>query len=62
VRAICDYILETHGRFPAHCEAIHAPGIWLQVHHVEREYYDRFFRNGLTDAHRSHDRDWHAGR
>ncbi|MGZ8310799.1 MAG: hypothetical protein ACXWUR_01935 [Allosphingosinicella sp.] len=59
VRAICDYIFETHGRFPAHCEAIHAPGIWLQVHHVEKEYYERFFRNGMTDLHRAHDDDWH---
>ncbi len=27
--------LQTHGRFPAHCEAIHVPGIWIQMHHVE---------------------------
>jgi hypothetical protein len=58
-RDICTYIHETHGRFPAHVEAIHVPGVWLQVHHVEEPYYDRFFRNGLTEAHRSHDRTWH---
>ena len=58
-RAICNYIYETHGRFPAHCEAIHAPGIWIQVHHVEDDYYDRFFRNGLRDVHRAHDARWH---
>ena len=29
-RDICNYIHETHGRFPAHCDAIHAPGIWMQ--------------------------------
>lgn len=57
---ICSYIYETHGRFPAHCEAIHVPGIWLQVHHLEEAYYDRFFEHGMTDAHRSHDRDWHS--
>lgn len=60
VRDVCNYIHDTHGRFPAHCEAIHAPGIWLQTHHVEREYYDRFFRNALTDAHRRHDEVWHS--
>jgi len=59
-RDICTYIYETHGRFPAHCETIHAPGIWLQVHHVEQEYYDAFFRHGLTEAHRDHDHAWHG--
>ena len=58
-RDICTYIYETHGRFPAHCDAIHVPGVWLQAHHVENEYYDRFFRDGLTDAHRRHDARWH---
>ena len=57
---ICTYIHETHGRFPAHVEAIHVPGVWLQVHHVEQPYYERFFRNGLTESHLSHDRTWHA--
>ena len=57
-RDICTYIYETHGRFPAHCDTIHVPGVWLQAHHVENEYYERFFRNGLTDAHRNHHRDW----
>jgi hypothetical protein len=56
---ICTYIYETHRRFPAHCEAIHVPGVWLQAHHVDEPYYDRFFRDGLTDAHRTHDRLWH---
>jgi hypothetical protein len=60
VRDVCTYIYETHGRFPAHVDAIHVPGVWLQVHHVETEYYDRFFRNGLTNAHREHDRIWHS--
>jgi hypothetical protein len=59
VRAICEYIYKTHGRFPAHCEAIHAPGIWIQMHHVEKEYYERHFHNGLRDVHRDHDGRWH---
>jgi len=57
-RDICQYIYKTHGRFPAHTDAIHVPGIWLQVHNVEMEYYERFFRNGLTGAHRDHDKNW----
>ncbi|HZA08967.1 hypothetical protein [Mycobacterium sp.] len=59
-RDLCNYIHDTHGRFPAHIEAIHAPGIWLQVHHVEERYYEQYFRNGLTDAHRTHDHTWHG--
>jgi hypothetical protein len=61
-RDICTYIYETHGRFPAHCDAIHVPGVWLQAHHIENEYYERFFRNGLTEAHREHDAAWHPAR
>ncbi len=57
-RDICNYIYDTHGRFPAHVDTIHVPGVWLQVHKLELEYYDRFFRDGLTDAHRDHDRNW----
>ena len=57
-RDVCAYVLRTHGRFPAHTDAIHVPGVWLQVHHVENEYYERFFTNGLTDAHRTHAGAW----
>jgi hypothetical protein len=35
VRDVCNYIYDTHGRFPAHCDAIHVPGVWLQVHHPD---------------------------
>jgi hypothetical protein len=59
VRDVCEYIYRTHGRFPAHVDAIHVPGIWLQVHHPDIVYYDRFFQNGLTDAQRLHDQHWH---
>jgi hypothetical protein len=59
-RDICTYIYETHGRFPAHVDAIQAPGIWLQIHHVEQEYYDTYFQHGLTQVHRDHDKTWHG--
>ncbi|GAA2623811.1 hypothetical protein GCM10010425_19050 [Streptomyces spororaveus] len=60
-RDICVYVHETHGRFPAHTDAIHVPGIWLQAHHVESEYYDRFFQDGLTENHRRHASRWDDG-
>ncbi|HEX3308624.1 MAG TPA: hypothetical protein VHS32_20450, partial [Streptosporangiaceae bacterium] len=59
-RDICTYIYETHGRFPAHCDTIHVPGVWLQAHHVEEDYYEKFFRNGLTEQHLLHDQRWHS--
>ena len=59
VTDICEYILDTHGRFPAHVDAIYVPGVWIQFHHPDIEYYDRYFRNGLTQTHRQHDAHWH---
>jgi hypothetical protein len=59
-RDICTYIYETHGRFPAHCDTIHVPGVWLQAHHLENEYYEKYFRGGLTAEHEMHDRRWHG--
>jgi hypothetical protein len=58
-RDICEYIHATHGRFPAHADAIHVPGVWLQTHHIELEYYQRFFAHGTTDAHERHATRWH---
>jgi hypothetical protein len=58
-RDICTYIYETHGRFPAHCDTIHVPGVWLQAHHVENGYYEKYFRSGLTEDHQMHDQRWH---
>ena len=58
-RDICTYIYETHGRFPAHCDTIHVPGVWLQAHHLENAYYERFFNGGLTEEHELHDQRWH---
>ncbi len=61
-RAVCEYIYKAHGRFPAHVDAIHVPGVWLQVHHVDDRYYDTYFRSGVTSVHRVHDDLWHASR
>jgi hypothetical protein len=57
---ICSYIYERHGRFPAHCEAMFAPGVWLQAHHLDLTYYDTLFDGGYTETQREHQRRWHA--
>ena len=59
-KAICSYIYERHGRFPAHCDAIFAPGVWLQAHHLDLNYYDTLFNNGYTETQRDHQRLWHT--
>jgi hypothetical protein len=57
---ICTYIYERHGRFPAHCDAIYAPGVWLQAHHLDLNYYDTLFKGGYTETQREHQQRWHA--
>jgi hypothetical protein len=59
-RDICTYIYERHGRFPAHCDAIYVPGVWLQAHHLDLNYYDTLFNNGYTETQREHQQRWHA--
>src|SRR5262249_11162137 len=57
---VCNYIYDTHGRFPAHVDAMYVPGIWLQAHHLDLEYYDTLFKNGYTETHRRHEELWHS--
>lgn len=40
---ICNYIYDTYGRFPAHVDAMYVPGVWVQAHHLDLEYYDKLF-------------------
>src|SRR5260370_36264779 len=47
---ICNYIYETYGRFPAHVDGMYVPGVWVQAHHLDLAYYDRFFVGGLLST------------
>ncbi len=60
VKDVCTYIHKTHGRFPAHVDAIYVPGVWLQVHHLDLTYYDTLFNGGYTDTQRRHQDLWHG--
>jgi hypothetical protein len=53
---ICNYIVDTYGRFPAHVDAWMVPGTWVQVCHVELEYYDQYFAPGQYERQRDHAR------
>jgi hypothetical protein len=59
-KAICNYIYETYGRFPGSLDAMHL--MWLmQAHHLDTDYYDRFFRPGAYGpSHATHLATWHA--
>jgi hypothetical protein len=60
VKSICNYIYDTHKRFPAHTDAIHVPGIWLQAHKLDLKYYDTFFKDGYTSTQQKNEQLWGA--
>ena len=47
-KEICRYLVETYGRFPAHTDAFHLPGIWVQFSHLDVDYYERFAEPGFA--------------
>ncbi|MFL6195508.1 MAG: hypothetical protein ACJ75H_15130 [Thermoanaerobaculia bacterium] len=59
-KAVCTYIWETYGRFPAHVDAVYVPGVWVQAHHLDLHYYDQLYRNGYSATQAQHQRLWHG--
>jgi hypothetical protein len=57
---ICNYIYETYGRFPAHVDAMFVPGVWVQAHHLDLEYYDKFYVGGYSETQANHQHNWHG--
>ena len=59
VKDYCNYIFDTFGRFPATLDTIVMPE-WLQVHHLEEEFYDKYGLDKLlNETHRKHMGLWH---
>ncbi len=59
VKAICSYVFDNYGRIPATSDTKLLP-VWLQVHHLDLDYYDKFLAPGIvTEAHRQHMKLWH---
>jgi hypothetical protein len=57
---LCEYIWSTYGRFPATIDPMQM-NIWFQAHHLETDYYDRYYRPGAYhDRIRDHMRSWHS--
>ena len=42
VKAFCNYVYETYGRFPATFDTMLVP-IWLQAHHLELDFYKKYY-------------------
>jgi hypothetical protein len=61
VKDICNYIYDTYGRFPAHVDALHLPGVQVQFSHVELEYYQKYFRPEQYERQSRHDELWGNG-
>ncbi len=59
-KEICNYIWDTYGRFPAHVDAFHTLGTWLQFAHLEQDYYERFFDPSHYARQAGHDDLWHG--
>ncbi|HLZ00683.1 MAG TPA: hypothetical protein VKR55_00880 [Bradyrhizobium sp.] len=58
-KAVCNYIYETYGRFPATTDAMHLMWV-MQAHHIDTDYYDRFFgANAYGSTHAAHMANWH---
>lgn len=56
---ICNYIYDTHGRFPSHVDAVYVPGVWLQAHHLDLAYYDALYKEGgYTETQARHEQLW----
>jgi hypothetical protein len=61
-KAFCDYIWETYGRFPAVTDPMQM-NIWFQAHHLETEFYDRYYQPGAYhQAVKDHMGVWHEAR
>jgi len=58
-KAVCSYIYDTYGRFPGTTDAMHLMSV-MQMHHIDTDYYDRFFGNGAYGpTHAAHMATWH---
>jgi len=54
-----NYIFETFGKFPGTVPSIFVL-MYLQAHHLDLEFYDRFFKEGAyLKTHAAHRARWH---
>jgi len=60
VKSYFSYLYDQYGRIPATLDTMLLP-VWLQVHHLETEFYDKYFpEEMMTQEHRNHMKLWHG--
>lgn len=60
VKDLCTYLYDRYGRFPVGCDTMSMP-IWVGVHHVDVDFYDTFYREGvISPSVRTHMTRWHG--
>lgn len=60
VIAYCEYVYGEYGRFPGNFAPLRSLMAY-QAHHLDLEFYDRFYEPGAyTDLHREHFARWHG--
>jgi len=58
-KAICNYIVDTYGRFPGGTDAMHLMWV-MQAQHIDTDYYDQLFGPGAYGpTHAAHLAKWH---
>ncbi len=61
VKDICTYIYETYGRFPSHLPTMELSPYWVQAHHLDLDFYDKFYQAGAyTETQAQHYELWHG--
>jgi hypothetical protein len=60
-KAVCNYIYDTYGRFPATVDAMHL--MWfMQAHHLDLDFYATYFKAGACGKTQlTHMETWHSG-
>jgi len=62
VKSYFNYLYDQYGRVPATFDTKLLP-VWLQVHHLDVEFYDKYFpKEMITAEHRHHMKLWHDDR
>jgi hypothetical protein len=60
VKAFCNYIYDTYGRFPSLIDPIALPAA-VTVHHLDFDFYDKYYKEGAVSQHqRDHMGVWHS--
>lgn len=59
-KAFADYVYRTYGKFPAVIDPMEM-NIWFQAHHLETDFYDRYYQPGAYhQAIKDHMSVWHG--